>query len=327
MSRAVTIRVVIPDQLTRIVTPVNPLAAAADHQTVDWAEQHRLVTTPTERQQLAATRPGTLAAHCYPSASQGDLFLLADWMTWLFSLDDQNDEGSYGRNPEALETALTEVFFAAVKPDGHAARNPLGAALTNIFDRIGDRMSAGWRHRFLHHVFDYLTANIWQAAHRRCDDIPDLDTFPRMRRDAGAIIPSFDLIEFVESTTLPAELYYSRIYQRLITSAANVVCWTNDLMTLEKELAHDDKHNFVPVLGHALAIPLEDSIDAVAVRAGQQVELFLAAEVELDRVFDTLRVSDDVRATTLDCVGMLRAWMRGHVEWGRNTARYLEATS
>jgi hypothetical protein len=322
-----TLRVVIPDQLTGIVTPVNPLAAEADRHAVAWAEHHQLVTTPTGQRRLAATRPGTLAAHCYPFASQDDLCLLADWMTWLFSLDDQNDEGSYGRNPEALERALTEVFFTAMKPDGPAPKNPLSAALTNILDRIGDRMSAGWRHRFLHHVCDYLTANIWQAAHRRTDDIPDVDTFPEMRRDAGAIIPSFDLVEFVESTTIPAELYYSRVYQRLITSAANVVCWTNDLMTLEKELAHDDKHNFVPVLEHALAIPLEDSIDEVAARAGREVELFLAAEAELDRVFDALEVSDDLRAATLDCVGMLRAWMRGHVEWGRNTARYLEAMS
>jgi terpene synthase-like protein len=117
-----------------------------------------------------------------------------------------------------------------------------------------------------------------------------------MRRDAGAIIPSFDLFEFVESTTIPAELYSSRVYQRLITSAANVVCWTNDLMTLEKELAHDDKHNFVPVLGHALAIPLEDSVEEVAARAGREVELFLTAEAELDRVFDALVVSHDLRA-------------------------------
>jgi hypothetical protein len=74
-------------------------------------------------------------------------------MTWLFSLDDQNDEGSYGRNPEARERALTDVFLAAVKPDGQVTKNPLSAALTTIFDRIGDRMSVGWRHRFLHHVF------------------------------------------------------------------------------------------------------------------------------------------------------------------------------
>jgi Terpene synthase family 2, C-terminal metal binding len=154
---------------------------------------------------------------------------------------------------------LTNVFFAAVAPNDRAAENPLVSGLTHILDRIGDRMSAEWRNRFIHHLIDCFTANIWQAAHRRTDEIPDLDTFPAMRRDTGAVPPTFDLIEFVKSTTLPAEFYYSRVYQRLITSAANVVCWTNDLMTLEKEFAHDDEQNFVSVLGRALKIPLAET--------------------------------------------------------------------
>jgi hypothetical protein len=313
-----------PEQLTRIVTPVSPFAAEADRHAVAWAQQHRLLTTPSGLRRLAATGPGSLAAHCYPCASQVDLFLLADWISWLFVLDDQNDEGSDSRNPNALQSALTNVFFAAVAPNDRAAETPLVSGLTHIFDRMGDRMSAEWRNRFIHHLIDCFTANIWQAAHRRTNEIPDLDTFPAMRRDTGAVPPTFDLIEFVKSTTLPAELYYSRVYQRLITSAANVVCWTNDLMTLEKEFAHDDEQNFVSVLGRALEIPLEDSIHEVAARAGREVELFLTAEAKLDRVFDTLGISDDLRATTLECVNMLRAWMRGHIEWGRTTIRYLE---
>jgi Terpene synthase family 2, C-terminal metal binding len=158
----------------------------------------------------------------------------------------------------------------------------------------------------MRHLVDCFTANIWQAAHRHTDDIPDLDAFPAMRRDTGAVPPTFDLIEFVESTTTPAVLYYIKVYQRLITSAANVVCWTNDLMTLEKEFAHGDEQNFVLVLGHALGIPLEDSIDEVAARAGREVELFLSAEAELDRVFDALGVpttSGPPRSIASTCCG------------------------
>jgi hypothetical protein len=44
-------------------------------------------------------------------------------------LDDQNDEGSYSRNPEALQSLLTTVFFAAVEPNDRAAENPLESAL------------------------------------------------------------------------------------------------------------------------------------------------------------------------------------------------------
>jgi hypothetical protein len=88
-----------PEQLTRIVTPVSPFAAEADRHAVAGAQQHRLLTTPSGLRRLAATGPGSLAAHCYPCASQVDLFLLADWISWLFVLDDQNDEGSDSPTP------------------------------------------------------------------------------------------------------------------------------------------------------------------------------------------------------------------------------------
>lgn len=74
-------KVVIPRELDDIVTPVNPLGAVADEHTVDWAREHGLVRTAETERRLAATRPGTLAAHCYPTAARADLCLLADWMT------------------------------------------------------------------------------------------------------------------------------------------------------------------------------------------------------------------------------------------------------
>jgi hypothetical protein len=320
-----SMRIVIPDQLAGIVTPVNPLAAEADQHALGWAQQHRLASTPAELSRLASIKPGTLAAYCYPPASQDDLFLLTDWLTWLFSFAERSGELEYSRNPNALEAVSTDVFFDAVEPDLPASDNPLGVALKNIFARIGGRMPVAWRRRFLYHVIDHFTANICTAAHRRTDDIPDLDTFAKMRRDASAIIASFDLIELLTSTMLPAELYCSRIYQRLITSSANVVCWTNDLMTLHHDQVPNDIGNLVPVLMRTLEISTKDSIDDVADRIGREVELFLAAEDELDRLFDVLAVSEGLRAAALDCVAMLRSWMRGNAEWARNTTPHLRA--
>jgi hypothetical protein len=315
---------VIPYELSSIVTPVSAFGGQADQHTVRWAKEIGLVRTTEASRRLAATSPGMLAAHCYPTAVPGDLCLLADWMTWLFTLDDHNDEGSYGWDPESLERALTSLFFSLWPDDSRAPNNPLEEAFVNIVSRVADRMPEAWLHRFLRHVINYFDAYVRQAAHRRGDQVPDLDVFAQLRRDAGAIMPSFDLVEFVEATMLPASLYYSRTYQRLLITAADVVCWTNDLMTFEKEIARGDNQNLVVVAQHALGFSLERSIDYVDKRAGQQVERFVEAEAELDQVFDTLRISDPLRKKTLTCVTMLKAWMRGHVDWGRDTARYLE---
>ncbi|WP_331772883.1 hypothetical protein OG948_56495 (plasmid) [Embleya sp. NBC_00888] len=315
--------VVLPEQLDQIVVPVNSLGAQADRHAVAWARGHGLIRTEKAHQRLVKTKPGSLAAHCYPSANLPELCLLGNWMTWLFILDDLNDEGTYGWDPEALEQALTSVIF----PDSFGfgnTENPFGAALDDMAKRAGAHMSPQWRHRFQHHVLDYFRAYVWQSAHRREGQIPDADTFPQQRREAGAIIPSLDLIEFVESTTLPPGLYYSRTYQRLLTTAANVVCWTNDLMTFEKEIARGDHQNLISVVSQAEDLTLDQAIATVRTRTGHEIERFLATEADLPRLFAALAVSPELQATALRCVDMLKAWMRGHVDWGKETARYLE---
>jgi Terpene synthase family 2, C-terminal metal binding len=69
-----------------------------------------------------------------------------------------------------------------------------------------------------------------------------------MCRTAGAMIPTFDLIEFVHDLDLPVQLRVHPLYFDLVASAADVVCWTDDLVTVDKEMAHGDVHNLVIVL-------------------------------------------------------------------------------
>ncbi|WP_051342433.1 terpene synthase family protein [Pseudonocardia spinosispora] len=311
---------VIPDQLEQISTPVSPFGDHADSEALRWAKQLGLLRTADIEHRLARTRPGALAAHCYPHAGPEDLCLLAEWMSWLFVLDDQGDEGLHGRRPELFSDALANLDLDT---PGNSD-DPLRAGLSDLAQRAEQRMSPSWRRRFRRHLADYFTANVWQAGHRRLDEVPDLEVFARMRRDAGAVMPSFDLIEYTESAALPADVYYSRTYQRLLVTSADVVCWTNDLMSLEKELAHGDNQNLVLVLHHERGIPLQDAAHEVTVRTQRQLERFLAAERELPTVCDRLKVGDEVRATADACAAMLKAWMVGHVAWGRGTARYLE---
>lgn len=313
-----------PPQLRHIVAPVSPFSEEADRHTVTWARINGLVWSESAERRLAATKPGLLAAHCYPSASCTDLCLLADWMTWLFLLDDQIDEGEHSLRPDALERELTAVYWAGV---GHAppetGGGPLGAALGDILHRLEGREVSDrrWLLRFHQHLLEYFTACVWQAAHRATGHLLSPETFPEMRRRAGAIMPSFDLIEVVEGTVLAPGVYYSNVYQRLLTTAANVVCWTNDVMTWEKEAAHGDPHNLVLLVSQTRGVQVDQAIAYVVADTDREIGRFLAAERELA---DELRQLDPGREKLSACVALLRAWMRGHVEWGRETARYRE---
>jgi hypothetical protein len=108
----------------------------------------------------------------------------------------------------------------------------------------------------------------------------------------------------------------------LLTTAADVVCWTNDLMTLEKEMTYGDTHNLVCVVSEAAGMTLDQAIDDVIARTDRRIDLFLAAEQELQDVLGAPGSSGESATATRRCVATLRAWMRGHADWGRTTARY-----
>ncbi len=143
-----------------------------------------------------------------------------------------------------------------------------------------------------------------------------------MRRDAGAIWPSFDLVEWVAGAALPSALYLSASYQALLTAAADVVCWTNDIMTLDKELAHDDRQNLVCVLKQDRDCSLQQAIDEVVDLTDTRISDFLAIERTLPSLLERLALPPGERRVVGACVAMLRAWMRGHVEWGVEADRY-----
>jgi hypothetical protein len=306
----------------RIETSSHRADDAADSHVVDWARGHNLLPTAALERKFEATRPGDLAARCYPSAPEPVLFLAADWLAWLFVFDDLNDEGPLGRDPAEL-SAFTENLRSGVfdQPMSNPG-DPLTAALSDIWHRIRGRSSSAWRDRFEGHVADYLDACVWQAAQRATRNVPGMRAFREMRRRAGAIWPSFDLIELAVGQALPESVCRDRTYRRLTMQAADVVCWTNDLMTFEKELAHDDMHNMVLVTKARTGCSLQDARRSVEKMVERSVDGFLETEARLPELCAQLGLRDEQRDVLFRCVAQLRSWMRGHVDWSWHTIRY-----
>ena len=316
-----------PPLLRSVETPVGPFIDHAEWQTLGWTARHGLATGEDGIAKLAAMRPAALAAHCYPSADIEKTCALANWMSWLFTLDDLNDEVGLGWRPDDAERTLSLIYEAAFEGGPSACHDALALALGDFWTGVYPDMALAWRRRFSRHMANYFAACAWQAAHRAVQQTPRLDTFAQMRRDAGAIWPSFDLIEWVAGGVLPPSLYLTSTYQSLLTAAADVVCWTNDLLTLDKEMAHGDTQNIILVMQGEQGGSLQDAADAVILLADRRVEDFMAAEAELDGVLDLLRFQEGQRAHVAQCVAMLRAWMRGHVDWGTQTGRYWQRES
>ena len=317
-------KIAMPPNLYLLSTTPGRFIQEAEQYAADWLTRHHILPSGEDRAKLSAMGPGALAAHCFPPATRAQMGLLAAWMSWLFVIDDRNDEGHQGRMPDVFAEELNGVYESALT-NNTPSSGPLSDALKEIWEQIHPRMSTFWKQRFRHNMASFFSAYVSQAAHRALSQVPALDTFPQLRRDAGAIWPSFDLIEWVQGYALPPSLYMSRYYQELLTSAADVVCWTNDLLTTEKEHAFDDVYNYVFVLQHARSCDLQEAINEVVQQVEMRINTFLRAEAALPKTIDRLKLDVGLQEQVYANVKMLRAWIRGHVAWGETTNRYVPA--
>ncbi len=108
--------------------------------------------------------------------------------------------------------------------------------------------------------------------------------------------------------------------KRLTEASSNVVCWSNDVLSLEKELAHGDVHNLIIVLREATGIPLEEAAKRVVEMHNAEVRDFIALAPDLPSFGDTLD------ANLSRYISILQARMRGNLDWSLESGRYERAS-
>jgi Terpene synthase family 2, C-terminal metal binding len=125
-----------------------------------------------------------------------------------------------------------------------------------------------------------------------------------------------DLIELAERITLPEPVRASDSLDEMRRVANNVICWSNDIVSLDKEIARGEVNNLVIVLQQEQNLTLQESVDRVGDMVEDQIHLFEDAERQLPGLDSDL--DNDVQKY----VAGLRAWMRANLDWSAETARF-----
>lgn len=294
----------------------SPHLAAARTHLDQWVAAHDLVRRQAARDRFGRADFGWFAAITYPQTDEAGLCLVADWFGWLFVLDDQLDDGFLGRDPHRAAQLMAEfgaVLTGTALPE---QSSPIVAGLADLWRRTAPRGTPAWRERFVAHVAAGGAAAYWEAGNRVADIVPDEGSYVENRRHTGAIYVCMDLVEAVRGIDLPPHVYAGPPFQDALRAACDVVCWTNDVYSLEKETALGEKHNLVTVVAHARGLSTADAIQHVVDAVAREVRVF---DDRARVAIDAWPAHRDELAAYLD--GM-RSWMRGNLDWSSRTRRY-----
>lgn len=308
---------IIPKIYCPFPSAISPHAEAVNQHTLDWVSRFNLVTDTTAWRRLEKSKFGRLAARAYPNASLDRLEIVSDWNTWLFVLDDQCDEWGLGKNPERLTDLHQRCLEVLAGSTPNADDAALIYAIEDIKKRLAAIMPFTWMMRFTQSVSEYFESTEWEAENRLQNIWPDAETYIRMRPFTGGLLTDIDLIDLTEAISLPLEARKHPILGELIAITNNVVCWSNDIISLQKERSHRDMHNLVLIINHHEPIDLQAAIEKVKDMIEAEVRCFLRLETTLPRFGE--KVDDDLAKF----IAVMRAWMRGNLDWSFESGRYL----
>jgi hypothetical protein len=275
---------------------MHPAVYAIEAAVIDWARRTGL---PADQ----AVGFHRMAGRAFAEFDAAAAALFAQWLTWLFHLDDELDEG----------TGRLEVFQGILEG---GADHPLEAAFADLWRVTSARMSDLWRARFAVNLQRQYDACRAEAHNRATGRIPTLDQYPALRR--GTVGPYlYDLVEPCLRVEVPAWLHGCEPWQDLVDACSDITAWCNDVASLPKE--RGDGHNLVVVTMHQLGLDQPEAtawvLDAIEERCNDMHEAVRL--LPLDALSN--RAARDV--SKVACAYL--ATPRAHLEWLMESARYL----
>ena len=278
-----------------------------------WLATWQLGPVPDYLRRHMARSFSSLAATLHPHADSYWLVLLGKWYCWAFLHDDRCDASELGRNParlEGLTKRLAELFGGAAVRSGD---EPLGHALVNLRGDLLALGGAAWLAELGTELGRYFSALEWEAQNRAEALTPSLERYLVMRPiTVGLQIDDlFSLADGVSVNTKTKEPLVSEL-NRL---ANEVVCWSNDLISLDKELQQAEVHNLVQVLQHARGLSLQEAVAQAKAQHDEVLSQYLATERRArEQLSDWSSIEPYLR--------LLQARMRGIHDWAEVSGRY-----
>ncbi|MFF8293264.1 selina-4(15),7(11)-diene synthase [Streptomyces sp. NPDC016309] len=305
---------IVPPLFSPIAPAIHPRHAELDQRTARWAESHRIGSDDLRRR-LVQHEIGSFAARVMPHGREEVVGLMADFVLWLFGVDDGCcEEGDLGRRPGELAGTLHRLLRVAQNPEAPLLLDdPMAGGLRDLRTRVDRYGTAGQAARWVGHLREYFFSVVWEASHRSAGTVPSLSDYTLMRLYDGATTVVFPLLEMAQGYELQP---YERDYRAVRAAeemASFVITWDNDILSDHKERAgHGYFLNVLRVLEAGGLTPQEAMTTAIAQRD--------RVLVAFARLADHLSVVGSPQMRQY--MQGLCHFIRGSQDWGVSSIRY-----
>ncbi|GAA0667182.1 hypothetical protein GCM10010193_18470 [Kitasatospora atroaurantiaca] len=294
---------------------IHPRHEVIDRRTAAWADAFD-IGSPELRSQLIKHDIGTFAARILPEGREEVVGILADFVLWLFGVDDGFcEEGELGSRPGELLGALSRLLRVAQNPEAPMLlEDSLASGLRDLRRRISAYGTAGQVARWVDALREYFLSVVWEAEHRSRGTVPDLNDYTLMRIYDGATSVVLPLLEMGHGYELQPHERDQTSVRAAAEMAYFIICWDNDLFSYHKESRTGRYYlNVIRVLEHAHGVTPDEALSTAIAHRDRVLCLFV-------RLCDSLRRQGSPQLRQY--LDSLEAFIRGAQDWGISSLRY-----
>ncbi|WP_326649950.1 MULTISPECIES: selina-4(15),7(11)-diene synthase [unclassified Streptomyces] len=305
----------VPPIFSPIPPAIHPRHADIDVQTAAWAETFRIGSDEL-RGKLVMQDIGTFSARILPEGREEVVSLLADFVLWLFGVDDGHcEEGELGRRPGDLAGLLHRLLRIAQNPEAPMLLDdPLAAGLRDLRLRVSRYGTAGQTARWVDALREYFFSVVWEASHRSAGTVPDLNDYTLMRLYDGATSVVLPLLEMGHGYELQPHERDRTTVRAAAEMASFIITWDNDIFSYHKERSGPGYFlNVLRVLEQESGLGTDQALTTAIAQRDRVMCLFM-------RLSDY--VAEQGSPQLRQYLQSLASFIRGAQDWGISSVRY-----
>ncbi|WP_245847339.1 terpene synthase family protein [Mycobacterium szulgai] len=244
------------------------------------------------------------AGRLYPDATAAGLQAVS-WYFVVFSVLDEWSEPKDGYGQRYTPGADSE--------DPHARQlaqllRPVQRFLT---DAGGQAAVEGFRIAFE----SAMQARMWELDHLQTGSVPSLAVYPELRRQSSMAVPLLELHPLLFGMPAAARRLDHPAVRQLRMMLLNCVLWSNDLLSLAKELRERSPMNLALVLQKDLGCVLQQAVDEVGELIKRETLAYLRLKEQLPRI--GIGTPDELAAVTA-LLDREERWYADSIEWHKS---------
>lgn len=309
-------KITVQDLKTILLNPfpprVSPHKALLREKSEKWIDEEYSTLPQPFIKMMKKLDGASWAAHSWPDAPLPLLTSFTRALLWGIAQDDyyapfQADELS------KVTRRMMEVARGTIPgPE----ENPIIHQFSIFMREFEAIATEDWMKRYIYDVSQYLEGIEIDSSisYRKDINYPSIKEYIPIRRKNVAMATVNDKIELVTGI-LPDYIVVHPFVQQARILGGDLFAWSNDLISLEKEMQDDEGLNLVLVIQNERKCSMEDAFDEAVQMYNSRVEDFLTLYNDIP----DFGVYTPAVKKFLEGQGL---WISGYLNWFEDTKRY-----